>query len=252
MNKLESLQYQAGLAVTGMWQGTNRDRVYEELGWESLHMRRWFRRLTVFYKIVKHLTPQYLRDPVPSPRSHLYGTSNTNDLHPFRCRTQRFLNSFFPDAVKCWNNIGPEIRKLDSLSIFKSTITKIIKPKKKNVFNVHNPNLKYLYQLRGGLSSLKAHKFRHKFDDTPNPTCSCGTAAESTRHFLLDCPAFTNHREKLLDDVNPFIAKLNVNPVDPNFVNILLYGNDSLTIRENKAILESTLAFISNSGRFLA
>ena len=252
MNKLESLQYQAGLAVTGMWQGTNRDRVYEELGWESLHMRRWFRRLTVFYKIVKHLTPQYLRDPVPSPRSHLYGTSNTNDLHPFRCRTQRFLNSFFPDAVKCWNNIGPEIRKLDSLSIFKSTITKIIKPKKKNVFNVHNPNLKYLYQLRGGLSSLKAHKFRHKFDDTPNPTCSCGTAAESTHHFLLDCPAFANHRKKLLDDVNPFIAKLNVNPVDPNFVNILLYGNDSLTIRENKAILESTLAFISNSGRFLA
>ena len=35
MNKLESLIYQAGLAVTGMWQGTNRDRVYEELGWES-------------------------------------------------------------------------------------------------------------------------------------------------------------------------------------------------------------------------
>ena len=27
MNKLESLQYQAGLAVTGMWSGTNRDRV---------------------------------------------------------------------------------------------------------------------------------------------------------------------------------------------------------------------------------
>ena len=69
--------------------------------------------------------------------------------------------------------------------------------------------------------------------------------------FLLDCPAF-NHRKKLLDDINPFIAKLNANPVGPNFVNILLYGNDSLTIRENKAILESTLAFISNSGRFPA
>ena len=95
MNKLESLQYQAGLAVTGMWRGTNRDHVYEELGWESLHLRRWFRRLTVFYKIIKNLTPQYLRDPIPSPRSHLYGTSNTNDLHPMHCRTQRFQNSFF-------------------------------------------------------------------------------------------------------------------------------------------------------------
>ena len=131
MKKLESLQYQAGLAVTGMWQGTNRDCEYEELGWESLHLRRWFRRLTVFFKIIKNLTPQYLRDPVPSPRSHLYGTSNTNDLHPMYCRTQRFQNSFIPDAVKCWNNIGPEIRKIDSLSCFKSTLTQIIKPKRK-------------------------------------------------------------------------------------------------------------------------
>ena len=55
MKKLESLQYQAGLAVTGMWKGTHRDKVYEELGWESLHLRRWFRRLTVFYKIMTGL-----------------------------------------------------------------------------------------------------------------------------------------------------------------------------------------------------
>ena len=48
MEKLESLQYQAGLAVTGAWKGTNRDKIYEELGWEPLHLRRWFRRLTVF------------------------------------------------------------------------------------------------------------------------------------------------------------------------------------------------------------
>ena len=72
MKILESLHYQAGLAVTGMWQGTNRDKVYEELGWESLHLRRWFRRLTVFYKIMTGLIPQYLRDPVPPPRSHLW------------------------------------------------------------------------------------------------------------------------------------------------------------------------------------
>ena len=36
MNRIESLQYQAALAVTGAWQGTNTDKIYEELGWESL------------------------------------------------------------------------------------------------------------------------------------------------------------------------------------------------------------------------
>ena len=113
-------------------------------------------------------------------------------------------------------------------------------------------HLKYLFQLRSGLSPLKAHKFRHNFDDTPNPTCPCGTAAESTQHFLLHCPIFSTHRKKLLEDINPLIGKLNLNPDDQNFVTILLYGNDSLAIHENKAILESTLAFINNSGRFSA
>ena len=42
MDKLESLQAQAGLAVTGAWKGTNRDKLNEELGWEPL---RWFRTL---------------------------------------------------------------------------------------------------------------------------------------------------------------------------------------------------------------
>ena len=31
MNRIERLQYQAALAVTGAWQGTNTDKIYEEL-----------------------------------------------------------------------------------------------------------------------------------------------------------------------------------------------------------------------------
>ena len=120
------------------------------------------------------------------------------------------------------------------------------------MFNLHKSTLKYIYQLRGGLSSLKAHKFRHKFDDTPNPLCSCGTEVESTRHFLLHCPTFNTHRNKLFEDINPIVRKLNLNPEDQNFNKILLYGNDSLAIHENKEILEATLTFINNSGRFTA
>ena len=42
MNILEKTQYQAALAVSGTWKGTNRDKIYEELGWESLDQRRFF------------------------------------------------------------------------------------------------------------------------------------------------------------------------------------------------------------------
>ena len=44
MNTVERIQYHAALSVTGAWQGTNLDKIYEELGWESLTNRRHYRR----------------------------------------------------------------------------------------------------------------------------------------------------------------------------------------------------------------
>ena len=249
MDRLESLQYQAGLAVTGMWKGTNRDKVYEELGWEPLNLRRYFRRLTVFYKIMNGLTPQYLLDPVTSPRTHLYGTSTTNDLLPMKCRTQRFKNSFFPDSIDCWNKIGPEIRKIETLSLFKKTIVRIIKPDKKSIFDIHSPNLKYLFQLRTGLSALKAHKYRHSFKNTPSDTCICGNGPESTLHFLLTCPLFNTFRERLFETINPVINQLNMELDDKYLCQILLYGNDALNPIQNRSILEATLDYIQKTKR---
>ena len=38
--KLESTQYSAALAVSGAWHGKSGQKLYDELGWESLHHRR--------------------------------------------------------------------------------------------------------------------------------------------------------------------------------------------------------------------
>ena len=51
--KLETLQYQSCLAITGAIQGTSREKLYDEVGIESLKSCRWFRRLCAFYKIFK-------------------------------------------------------------------------------------------------------------------------------------------------------------------------------------------------------
>ena len=40
LNKLESVQYNAALAITGAIKGTSKERLYEELGLESLSNRR--------------------------------------------------------------------------------------------------------------------------------------------------------------------------------------------------------------------
>ena len=52
MESVEKIQYQAGLAITGCWKGSSRDRLYEELGWESLSDRRNINRIFQIYKII--------------------------------------------------------------------------------------------------------------------------------------------------------------------------------------------------------
>ena len=58
MEMLEKIHYQA--AITGIWQGTSLNKLYEQLGWESLSDRRWSRRLFQIYKICNNMTPTYL------------------------------------------------------------------------------------------------------------------------------------------------------------------------------------------------
>ena len=43
MEKVERIQYQAALAISGAWRGSSRSKLYEELGWETLSDRRWCR-----------------------------------------------------------------------------------------------------------------------------------------------------------------------------------------------------------------
>ena len=78
MEKVERTQYQAGLAITGTWQGTNRSKLHEELGWETLSDRRWCRRILQIHKIGKYKTPYYLRDKLPPHYRPLYKLNNSN------------------------------------------------------------------------------------------------------------------------------------------------------------------------------
>ena len=68
MEKVERTQYLASLAITDTWQGSNRSKLYEELGWESLSDRRWCRRILQIHKIKNSMTPSYLKDKLPPNR----------------------------------------------------------------------------------------------------------------------------------------------------------------------------------------
>ena len=107
------------------------------------------------------------------------------------------MNSFFPDAMTSWNNVITHFDNIPSINILKDHILSLIRPKKKNV-GIHDPlGLRYLLQLRVGLSFLRYHKKCHNFIDTPSDKCLCNHGLEDTNQFLFSCPFFAAQRATL-------------------------------------------------------
>ena len=73
---IESIQYKIALAITTAIRGTSRKKIYSELGLESLQDRRWYRKLSVFYKILNTISPIYLRNVLPSNNIPLLRVNN--------------------------------------------------------------------------------------------------------------------------------------------------------------------------------
>ena len=91
-NKLESAQYKTALAITGDIKGSSREKLYQELGLESLKSRRWYQKLCLFFKLKKNKHPSYLFDMISKVYQHglpetittsLYLMLNMNTSEPF-------------------------------------------------------------------------------------------------------------------------------------------------------------------------
>ena len=248
MNKLESIQYQAALIVSGAWKGSSKEKIYRELGWENLSHRRWLRQLTLFYKIVNGLTPKYLT-PHITVSSSLRNKSNL--LNNISVRTKRYKKTFYPSCIFSWNQIlSFKQRIATNTAQFKAGLIVKVKPKKTDNFGVCFKNdLKYLYQLRVGLSALKMHKFSHNFTDTESVQCPFNDGNEDNFHFLLECKKFFNQRKILFNSVYKASGiNLLLTPRD-QIVNILLYGNPTLTNDINTKILFSTVQYVISTQR---
>ena len=252
MEKLESVQYSAARAITGTWRGTSREKLYAELGWESLSGRRWSRRLTLFYKIINNLTPVYTKDPIPPLQQFQYSLRNQDVIGRIKARTEKFKSSFYPHCLSEWNELDSEIRLAPSVAVFKKKLLSIIRPPVRSIFGIHDPEgLSYLTQLRVGLSKLNFHKFRHNFRDTINPMCPTNDGIEDTEHFLLLCPSFAIPRRDLLAGVFALLRPFGYTNVQNDvLMQILLYGDKNFPNELNKNILLLTLQFIHKSGRF--
>ena len=126
---LKKIQYNLALAITGAIRGTSKEKLYQELGLESLKKRRWYRKLCYFKQ-----SPTYLLNVIPvSSRS--YFTRYAENVPSFKVRHDFFENSFFPSTTIELNKIDKNIRKSESLNVFEKNK---IRPSQNRVYNSHN------------------------------------------------------------------------------------------------------------------
>ena len=151
------------LSITGAIRGTSRDKLYQELGFESLRHRRWLRKLCTFYKILKSGQPDYLSRLIPKRHSN-YCVRNPSLIPPFHIKHNFFRNSFFSSSIIEWNKLDPQLKNSVSLGILKRNILQFVRPFRNNAYDCHNPKgIKLPTRLRLGLSHLREHKFKHSF-----------------------------------------------------------------------------------------
>ena len=139
---MERIQYSAALAVSGAWRGTNIDGLYEELGWESLYYRRWYRRLCHFFKLTMNRSPKYLCQLVPSLRSVQYNLCGANVYESNAERTNRFASTYFQNCIKEWNQLDVYIQSCQTIS----ELIQLVRPKRQSYFGVHDiEGIRYPY-----------------------------------------------------------------------------------------------------------
>ena len=148
---------------------------------------------------------------------------------------QDFKNSFFPPTIIELNKLDHNLRNSSSFNIFSKTLLKFIRPSA-NVIISKESNLSLD-------CNWDEHKFKHSFQDSLNPFCSCCLIIESTVHFLLHCPMYITERHHLLSSIKnidnnlPYLC-------EAIFIRTLLFGTNSFDTNNNTNVLNATIEYI--------
>ena len=215
------------------------ENIYSEIGWEKLETRRKkINKITLLYKMVNDLTPQYLSSLVPSTEISRYNLRNSNDIRTVNSRTSQYYNSFLPSTIREWNALPEEQRNSSTVVSFKFHL------------NQHSTNIPKFYyvedrrsqilhtRLRTKCSSLKYDIYLRNITDSP--LCCCRNI-ENSEHYLLQCRLYHQPRIEMLQ----YLSQICYVSVD-----VLLFADSSLSVEVNNRIFLSVQKFIKDSKRF--
>ena len=164
------------------------DSLYYETGWETLSQRRTNKKLTLMFKIVNNETPSYLKNLLPNrvgDQTHYQLRNNKTYEVPYS-RLCSYENSYFPSTLRLWNELDQDTRNVSLVLEFKSRIKSPVTNKPTNyTIPRERANEISLTRIKHNCSSLNADLNRVSI--VPSALCSCGTANETAKHYILDC-----------------------------------------------------------------
>ena len=103
--KLGSLQCNASLDINGAIKGSSNEKIYVELGLETLKSKRWYKKMSFLYKVLKNESPSYLFQNIPNAQRQSHRqTRNSGKVPSFVVKRDYFKNSFLPSAITEWKN----------------------------------------------------------------------------------------------------------------------------------------------------
>ena len=87
-------------------------------------------KLTILYKILNGLTPEYLQSILPPlvQNTTNYNLRNSNNLQSIHANTNLFYNSFFPSTIRAWNDLSEDIKNSPSVAAFKYRLNRDTHP----------------------------------------------------------------------------------------------------------------------------
>ena len=123
---LESTQYNAAIAITGAIRDTSCEKRFQELGLESLKLRRWLRKLCFLCQIFLEKSCSYLFQLIP-PNNNVNATRSfeSNKISCFKTRHNFLKDYFFPAVTSEWNSLDINIRNSSSVNVFQKELLKL-------------------------------------------------------------------------------------------------------------------------------
>ena len=191
----------------------------------------------MFHKMYTSLSPPYLSALLPATvgANVSYNLRNPNNLQTVQCYSQLYYNSFLPSAIRTWNGLPEDTRNINSAASLKFQLNNNLNPPPR-YYNEGKRLAHILHsRLRTNCSSLNQHLYSKNI--VQSSLCACG-GIEDTGHFLFHCPLYHNYRQDMLRSVSRLCQ------------HSLLYGNDNLSVSDNKQIFIIVQDFIVKTKRF--